>query len=74
MHKSHFFNLETAQIEPILVMIFGPIALLFVPFPFYPLHASQAGPQKTLQIGVLLLQVDSLGDFNGVSDLILMTS
>ena len=57
-----------------LVMIFGLIALLFAPFPFYPLHASQAGPQKTLQICVLLLQVASMGDFYGVSDIILMTS
>ena len=42
-------------------------------FPFYPLHASQAGPQKTSQICILLLQVASLGDFYGVSDIIVMT-
>ena len=70
----HFLDLETAQIEPILVMIFGPIALLFVPFPFYPLHASQAEPQKASQICVLLLQVASLGDFTDISDIVLMTS
>ena len=72
--KSHFFDVEMSEIDPISVMIFGPIALLFAPFPFYPLHASQAGPQKTLQICVLLLQVASLGDFNDVSDIILMPS
>ena len=55
-------------------MIFGPIALQFNPFPFYPLHARQAGPQKTPQICVLLLQVASLDDLNHVSDVILMTS
>ena len=37
---------ETNQIEAVLVMAFATIALLFVPFPRYPLHASQAGPQK----------------------------
>ena len=63
-----------SQIDPILVMIFGPVALLFAPLPFYPLHASQAGPQKTLQIRVLLLRLASLGDFNDVSDIILMPS
>ena len=72
--KPHFFDLETAQIKPILVMLFGPIALLFVPFPFYPVHASQAGPQKTLQICVLLLQVASLSDFRNVSGIFLMKS
>ena len=63
-----------SQIDPISVLIFGPVALLFAPFPFYPLHASQAGPQKTLQICVFLLQVASVGDFNDVSDIILMPS
>ena len=72
--KSHVLDLEPAQIKPISVMNFGPFALLFVPFPFYPLHASQAGPQKTLQICVLLLLVASLGEFNGVYYIILMTS
>ena len=72
--QSHFFDLEAAKIKPILVMNFGPIALLFAPSPFYPLHASQVGPQKTPQICVLLLQVVSLGDFSDVSDIILMTS
>ena len=72
--KSHFLALETAQIEPMLVMIFSPIALLFDPVPFYPLHASQAEPQKVSHLCVLLLQVASLGDFNDVSDIILMTS
>ena len=43
-------------------------------FPFYPPHASQAGPQKTSQICVLLLQVASLSDFRDASDIILMTS
>ena len=70
----NFFDLETAQGEPILIMIFGPIALLFAPSPFYPLHASQVGPQKTPQICVLLLQVASLSDFTNVSDIILMKS
>jgi hypothetical protein len=51
-----------------LVMIFGPIALLFVPFPPIPLHVPQVEPQKTLQICALLLQVASLDDFSGVSD------
>ena len=72
--KPRFFDVEAAQIEPMLVMVFGPIALLFAPFPFYPLQASQAAPQKTLQICVLLLQVASLDDFNGVSVIILMPS
>ena len=54
-------------------MFFSPIALQFNPFPFYPLHAPQAGPQKTLQICVLLLQVASLGDFSGTSGFILTT-
>ena len=49
-------------------------ALFRVPFPFYPLHAPQAGIQKSLQICVLLLQVASLDDLNHVSDIILMTS
>ena len=56
-----------SQIDPISVLNFGPIVLLFAPFPLYPFHASQAGPQKTSQICVLLLQVASLGDFYGVS-------
>ena len=72
--KSHFSDFKPAQITPILVMIFSPVALLFVPFPFYPLHASQAGPQNTSQICVLLLQVASLNDFRNVSDIILMKS
>ena len=55
-------------------MISGPIALLFAPFPFYPLHFSQAGLQKSSQICVFLLQAASLGDFRDVSDIILMTS
>ena len=63
-----------AQLEPILVMFFSPIALQFSPFPFYPLHAAQARPQKSSQIRVLLLQVASLDDLNQVSDMILMTS
>ena len=42
--KSHFFDVETAQLEPVLVMFFGPTALQFNHFPFYPLHAPQAGP------------------------------
>ena len=72
--KHHFLDLKTTQIEPILVLIFGPIALLFAPFPFDPLHASQAEPQKTSHPCVLLLQVASLGDLNGVSYISLMTS
>ena len=72
--KSHFFDLEAAQIKPILVMIFGPIAHLLVPFPFYALHASQTGSQKPTQIYVLLLQVASLSDFKDVADIILMKS
>ena len=71
---SNFFDVQTAQIEPVLVMVFGLIPLSFAPLPFYPPHAAQAGPQKTLQIFVLLLQVASLGGFNDVSDVILITS
>ena len=63
-----------SQIDPISVLIFGPIALLFAPFPLYPFHASQAGTQKTSQLCVFLLQVASLGDFSDVSDIILMPS
>ena len=55
-------------------MIFSPIALLFVPLPLHPLHATQAGPQKTSQIYVLLLQVASLSDFKSVSVSIMATS
>ena len=66
--KSHFFDVEKAQIEPVLVMVFGLITLSFAPFPFYPPHASQAGPQKTLQICAYLLQVASLGDFKDICD------
>ena len=55
-------------------MIFGPIALLLAPFPFYPLQASQAEPQKTSHPCVLLLQVASLGDFIDISDIILTPS
>ena len=72
--KSHFSDFQTAQMKPILVMIFGPIALSFVPFPDYPFHASQAGPQKPSQIRILLLQVASLSEFKDVSVIILMTS
>jgi len=72
--KSNFFVVETAQIEPVLVMLFSPIAVNFNPFPLYPLHAPQAGPQKTLQICAFLLQVASLDDLSHVSDIILMTS
>ena len=71
---SHFFDDETAQIEPVLVMFFGTVALSFAPFPFYPLHAPQAEPQKISQICLLLLQVVSLDYFDTVSDTILMTS
>ena len=53
---------------------FGLIALSFALFPFHPLHAPQAAPQKTSQIRVLLLQVASLADLNDASDTILMTS
>ena len=72
--KSHFFDVEKAQIEPVLVMVFGLIALSFAPFPFYPPRAPQAGPQKTLQICAFLLQVASLGDLNDVSNILLTTS
>ena len=78
--KKHFrskislFELGTAQTKPTFVLIFGPIALLFVPFLSYPLHAPQAGPQQTAQICVLLLKVPSLNDFTDVSDMISMTS
>ena len=71
---SHFFDVEKPQIEPVLVMVFGRIALSFAPFPFYPPRASQAGPQKTLQICLFLLHVASMGDFNDVSNILLMTS
>ena len=71
--KSHFFDVETAQIEPVLVVLFGLIALSFAPFPFYPPHAPQAETQKTSQTCALLLQVASLDDYKGVSDVILMT-
>ena len=72
--KSHFLDTETAQIEPILVLIRSPVALLFVPFPFYPLHGPQAEFQKSGQICVLLLSLASLDDLNHVSDIILMTA
>ena len=72
--KSFFLDVETAQIEPVMVMCFGPIALSFAPFPFYPLHAPQAGPRKTSQICVLFLHVPSLGDLNYVSYIKLMPS
>ena len=68
------FDIEKAQIEPVLVMVFGLIALSFAPFRLYSPHAPQAGPQKTLQICVFLLLVASLDDFTDVSDTILMTS
>ena len=55
-------------------MFISPVALSFAPFPFYPLHAPQAGPQKTSQISVLLLQVASLDDFSDASDMTLITS
>ena len=72
--KSHFFDVKTAQIKPVLVMVFGLIAQSFAPLPFYPLTAPQAGLQKSSQICVLLLQVASLNDFDDVSDMILLTS
>ena len=72
--KSHVFDVKTALIEHVLVMFFSPIALQFNPFPFYPLHAPQVGPQQSSQICVLLLQVASLDDLDHVSDIILMTS
>ena len=55
-------------------MFVGVIAPSFARFPFYPLHASQAGLQKTSQIYVLLLQVVVLDDLNDVSDTTRMTS
>ena len=55
-------------------MFFGLIALSFALFPFHPLHAPQAAPQKTSRICVLLLQVASLADFTDASDTIFMTS
>ena len=55
-------------------MCFGPVALFLFRFPFGPPHAPQAGPQKTSQICVFLLQVASLDDFSDVSDIILMKS
>ena len=66
-------GVETIQIEAVLVMCVGLIALSFAHFPVYPLHAPQTGPQKTSQIYVLLLQVASLGDFSGTSGFILTT-
>ena len=72
--KSYFFDVEAAQIEPVLVTVFGLIAQSFAPLPSYPLTAPQAAYQKTSQICVLLLQVASLNDFNDVSDIILITS
>ena len=71
--KSYFFDLETAQIKLVSVMVFGLIALSFAPLPFYPPPASQAGPQKPSQICVLLLQVASLGDFTDICDDIVTT-
>ena len=53
---------------------FRPYRSAVQSFPFYPLHAPQAGPQKSPQICVLLGQVASLDDSNHVSDIILMTS
>ena len=55
-------------------MVFNLIAQSFAPLPLYPLHAPQAGPQKSSQICVLLLQVASFDDFNDVSDIILIAS
>ena len=66
------FGVETTQIEAVLVVLFGLVALSFTHFPFYPLHAPQAEPQKTSQICVLLLQVACLGDFREISDVVLM--
>ena len=63
---SNFFDVETAQIEAILVMFFGPTVLQFNRFPVYPLHAPQVGPQIASQICVLLLQVASLSDSKSV--------
>ena len=71
--KSHFFDVEAAQLGPVLVMFFGPTALQFNPFPVYPLHAPRAGPQKSSQICVLLPQVASLDDLSHVTNIILMT-
>ena len=72
--KSHFFDVEMAQLEPVLVVVFSLIAQSFAPLPLYPLHAPQAGPQKSSQICVLLLQAATLYDLTHVSDIILMTS
>ena len=44
--RSLFFEPGTAQIKITFVIAFGHIAMLFVPFPSYPLHAPQAGLQK----------------------------
>ena len=41
-----FLDIATAQIMLISGMMLGPIAVLFVLFPFNPLHASQAELQK----------------------------
>ena len=56
----HFFDVETARIGPVLVMVFAPVALLFVPFPSWSLHVPEVGRQKTSEKCVLLLQVASL--------------
>ena len=71
---SHFFDVNSGQKGPLLVMCFGPVALFLFRFPFGPPHAPQAGPQNTSQICVFLLQVASLDDFSDVSDIILMKS
>ena len=59
--KSHFFDIERAQIEPILVTIFDLIALLFVPFHLYPLHASKAGAQQNAAIMCIIVTSAFLG-------------
>ena len=56
-----------------LVVFVYLIALSIAGFPLYPLPGPQAGPQKTSQICILLLQVASLDDFTDASETILMT-
>ena len=67
--KTHFqskissFGFKNAPNRAHLVDDFRPHRSDLNSFPFYPLHASQAGPQNISQVCVLLVQVACLGDF-----------
>ena len=75
LHQKSYFLYPQREVKtPIFVTSLVPIAQLFAPFPFCPLHAPHAGDQKSLQICILLVLVASLDDLKHVSDIILMTS